>query len=222
MSTRDPEARYENQSQILDNFWTQRIKTLHTCLPGLITRYDPATKRARVQPALRLVMRNSAESFNQKSAAQIAGYKSVRRMGDIVEFALNKPAIINVPVRQCATGRYLVHQEIIDGDVCLLHFSERGIEKFKQNWGELSDPTVEAFFAERDGFCVPWGTEDINPVDSRGVVIQDAAGDTYVHLTGDTVTIRNGQSTITVGPDKITLDSPVVEIRGATDTLRVP
>ena len=219
MTIKDPDARYESARQAFEIFWRRKEKNLHTVFPGIVESYDPATKRARVQPALRLLLTMSETEFSNYSGP---APDRIQRQGNVVNFTVRKPPILNVPVLQPATGRYLVHHEILRGDPVLLLASERGIDNYKINWGKHADPVLGAFHQMRDCFAIPWGFEDIAPVSNQGVVIQDGAGDTYVHLVGDTITMKNGQSTITVGTDSITLDSPVVEIRGATDTLRVP
>ena len=138
MSNRDSDARYEKLPQALKFHFEQAIKDLHTVLPGLVRSYNPTTKRMVIQPSINLLMTNGR--------------------------SVEKPPIVNVPVMQRATGTHMMHHQIDPGDVCLLLFSERGLEKFKQRWGTLSDPTVENFFSEKDALAVPWGVETINPV----------------------------------------------------------
>ena len=219
MTIKDVDSRYESARQAFEIFWRRKEKNLHTVFPGIVERYDPETKRARIQPAIRLWLTMTETAFS-KYAGPAPDW--VRRQGNVVDFTIRKPPILNVPMLQPSTGRYLVHHEILPGDPCLLLASERGIENYKANFGKHADPVLGAFHQMKDCFAIPWGFEDIAPVSNQGVVIQDSEGDTYIHLTGDTITLRNGQSTITVAPDQITLDSPVIELRGASDTLRVP
>ena len=54
----------------------------------------------------------------------------------------------------------MIHQQINTGDVVLLVFNERGLEKFKVRWGQLSDPTMDGFFSERDALGYPLGRRE--------------------------------------------------------------
>ena len=184
MSNRDPDARYENLAQLLDFDFLQKAKTLiHTALPGIVREYDATTKRARVQPALRMTFTDGSE-------------------------AKEKPPILNIPVKQTATGGHMMHQQLDVEDVVLLVFSERGIEKFKAEWGSVSDPTIEGFFAEKDAWAIPWGVEDIDPVRSTGWVVQNQPGNAYISLDGDTIRIVTGNSSIVITPNEVLINSP--------------
>ena len=198
MSNRDPDVRYENLAQELDFDFQQKTKTLiHTALPGIVRHYDARTKRARVQPALRMLFTDGTP-------------------------AKEKPPILNVPVRQTATGAHMMHQQLDVGDVVLLVFNERGLEKFKQNWGTISDPTQEGFFAEKDAWAIPWGVENIEPVRSTGWLIQNASGTCYVSVDDDTIRMATGNSSFTLTPTSVNVRAGTITLQGDTDTLVIP
>ena len=186
MSNRLADSRYEQGDQalqfIMEQFVTHHV---HTAAPGIIRRYDPATKRAEVQPALRIRIRDAAGE----------------RLRD-------RLPIIDVPVRQTAVGGHMVHQAIQPGDVVLLVFSQRGLEYFKQAWGELSDWPNGALFEERDAMAIPWGREDIEPVRPTGWLIQNESGETYLSVDDDTIRLVTdaGDSSVVVAPDSITVE----------------
>ena len=197
MSNRDPDSRYRNPSQIFGFTWLQQAKALlHTCAPGIVREYDPTTKRARVQPAVKQMIDMPDEEGNP----------------NIVN--MEKPPILDVPVRQNATGAHLEHHQIDEGDVVLLCFTERGIEKFKVLWGELSDPPVEAFYSERDAMAIPWGVETIAPVRETGWLVQNETGSCYVSVDNTTIRLITDQSMATLVPGSITLENG-----GSTATL---
>ena len=182
MSNRDPDGRYGGARQTLPFAVKQWVREIvHTSVPGIVRAYDSTTKRAQVQPALRAVYTDGREP-----AA--------------------RPPIVDVPVRQLGTGGWLQHQAIVAGDVVLLLFSQRGIESFKETWGELSNPTSGILFEERDAMAIPWGSEDVVPVADTGIVMQSADGETYVSLQEDAVTVRRAGTTITVADDKVVID----------------
>ena len=183
MSNRDPDGRYGGARQTLPFAVKQWVREIvHTSVPGIVRAYDSTTKRAQVQPALRAVYTDGREP-----AA--------------------RPPIVDVPVRQLGTGGWLQHQAIVAGDVVLLLFSQRGIESFKENWGELSDPTSGILFEERDAVAIPWGLENVVPVADTGIVLQSADGETYVSLQEDAVTVRRAGTTITIADDKVVIET---------------
>ena len=201
MSNRDPDIRYETLAQALRFDWIQNAKLLlHTVTPGLVRAYDPETKRARVQPAIRRLMVEDGE-----------------------ESTLDRPPILDVPLRQPATGTHLQHHQIDEGDVVLLCFSERGIEKFKAQWGELSDPPRESCFAERDALAIPWGVETITPVRSTGWIVQNESGSCYLSLDQTIIRGITGASSVIVRPSNIELDtgSSNILMESSTTTLTV-
>ena len=182
-TNRDPEARYDRQlAQVVEQWWEEVRKTFHTSMPGMVHAYDAATKRAKVQPAFTLKLK--------------AG------QGEVV-----RPPILNVPLRQTATGGHMVHQQVDAGDVVLLVFAERGLDRFKAAWGELATPGV-AFMSERDAMAVPWGVETITPVVPTGWVVQNTSGDTFISLQGpdQTVTVEAGGNRVVVTAEKIVLE----------------
>ena len=203
MSTRDPDARYENLTQVVEYWWSEKIKTLHTDIPGIVRAYDPLTKRARIQPALHLLLTDGSE--------------------------VEKPPILDVPLRQTATGGHMVHQQVDEGDIVLLIFSERGLEKFKEVW-TLAAPGLGAVMAERDAMAIPWGIETIAPVVETGWVAQSADGITFFSLQGADQTITaqveaqtnvllEGQSqtiTITCGDNQVIITPGKVVIEVST------
>ena len=177
MSARDPDARYHDPAQSVPFIIERWAKeNIHTCTFGRITEYDAATKRCKVQPVLRTTFFSDRE-------------------------AVEKRPILNVPLRQPSTGRHLMHHEIRDGDVAVVLFTQRGIEQFKEQWGEISDPPPEAFFAERDAIAMPWGAEDIPPVRETGWLVQNEDGMTYISLDGEVIEVFSGETHVTVNRD---------------------
>ena len=193
LSNRDSEVRYERPEQAIPFAIQQMIRGLvHTGMPGIVRAYDPRTKRARVQPAIRTRLRAT-----EKDEARL----------------VDKQPILNVPLRQPATGDHMVHHQVDEGDVVWLFFSERGLAQFKAQWGEISDPTVGCYFAMGDAVAVPWGVEDIMPVRTTGWLVQSRSGESYISLDGDTVRLVTGGSSIVMTPDTITVRAPTVNFQ---------
>ena len=164
MSNRNPESRNERPEQVIAWAIEQYVRAnVHTHMPGIVLAYNPATKRAKIQPAIRTRLRPTPANPNPG--------------------LIDKPPIVDVPVRQTATGGYMVHHEVGAGDVVLLMFTERGIDQFKAAWGRLADPSIGAYFDMRDAMAILWGEEDIEPVHDTGIIMQNRAGNSYIWLS---------------------------------------
>lgn len=108
----------------------------------------------------------------------------------------------------------MVHHEIRDGDDVLLIFSDRGLEQYKAQWGEISDPPPESYFSERDALAIPWGKGNIMPVRTTGWLVQTEDGAVYLSLDSDTVRIVSGQTSITMVGDDLTIIAPSATVQG--------
>ena len=198
-SNRNPENRYERPEQVIPWAMEQWCRlNLNTALPGIVQSYDAVTKRAKVQPALRTTFhpvedRESPTGFTQPAPEP-------------------KPPIVNVPMRQCATGGHLQHHAIQAGDAVLLIFAQRGIQQFKETWA-LADPARGAFFDMQDAMAIPWGSESIVPVRETGILWQNADGSAYVSLDGDDIRLVTGESSVTLTPAEVTLRARQVTIQ---------
>lgn len=89
------------------------LKNLHTCLPGIIHSFNPATQTAEVQPAIKRV-------FSEKGA-------------------VNLPLCVDVPVCFPGGGDFYLTFPIKPGDECILVFSERCIDGWAID-GAISEP----------------------------------------------------------------------------------
>lgn len=190
MTNRNPDIAYRQLHQVLRFAFEQMCKDLHTLIPGIVRKYDPSTKRASVQIALNMLV---GDPENYKSMA--------------------RPVIPNVPVIHPSAGGFTLNLPIQIGDAVVLGFSERGIENFKTSFA-VSDPTLEAFHAERDAVAFPgFGALEITPVQG-GLSIQKNDGSQYILLN------ENGDITVqTTGT--ITLRGNSIRIEGTSDTLVV-
>lgn len=86
-----------------------RLKDLHTCMPGVIVAFDPATQTAQVQPAVQRI-------FTEKGA-------------------VNLPVCVDVPVQFPGGGDFFLTFPVKAGDECILWFSERAIDNWHTTGG---------------------------------------------------------------------------------------
>lgn len=103
---------------------------INTAIPGIVERYDHAKQMADVQPCLK------------------------RKYADGRIQAL--PIIPNVPVCHPRAGKAIVHMPIKKGDVVLLIFSQRSVDKWLSEGGVV-DPNDTRKFHLTDGFAIPGG-----------------------------------------------------------------
>lgn len=99
----------DNHDSALD----AKLKDLHTCLPGIISKFDPATQTAEVQPAIRRI-------FTEVGA-------------------VNLPLCVDVPVCFPGGGDWFFTFPVQVGDECILVFSERCIDGWAID-GQISEP----------------------------------------------------------------------------------
>ena len=177
MSNRDPDSPYNRLSQALDFHFGQSIKNVHTALPGIVSSYDRATKRAVVQPAL---------NIRATSGQMIA-----------------RAPVVDVPVIFPAGGSFIIQFPLTAGDAVMLIVSERGLDQFKQGF-VVSNPPARVCMRESDAVAIPGFGESTNqPADNDALTIQTADGETYISLKPDDIRVK--AATITLEGD-VTVD----------------
>ena len=183
MSNRNPEIDNSALSDVLDFWLEQRLKTwVHTALPGAIVEYDGPTKRAIVQPQIRLRLTDGSE--------------------------MRLPPIVNVPVVHGGGGGLAAHYPLKREDKVMLIFSERGLTTFKQLWAEAT-PDLDKLFDRQDAVAFPWSTaKDITIVDNDAITLQTDDGEDYVAFKRGQFFVKIGRSTIDMTDTDILLDSP--------------
>lgn len=179
MSNLNAEQRYETLSEALSFIFEQRFKGIYTCLPGIIVSYDPSTKRAAVQPALRRILTDDSEQ--------------------------QLPIITNVPVCFPTGGGFSLLFPVAPGDTCVLVFSQRGIENFKETY-EQEKPD-EGLLDLNDAIAIMgFGPLSLTPASSSGVSLQSDDGDNSIVIEPGKVIIET--------TSKVTINSPEVDIIG--------
>lgn len=103
------------------------LKNVHTCMPGIIVNFDPATQTAQVQPAIKRIF--------------------------IEAGAVNLPVCIDVPVLFPGGGDFFLTFPVKAGDECILLFSERAIDLWFFT-GEVSPPAEYRLHDLSDGMAI--------------------------------------------------------------------
>lgn len=116
--------------EVLGAWQAAQMEGMHTCLPGIFISYEGhATRKARVQPAVRLELGT----------------------GPILEI----PPIDGVPVVFPSSSESSLLFPIKPGDGCLLMFSEAGIGNYLASRGVVSDPDDQSRFSLTDAIAIP-------------------------------------------------------------------
>ena len=198
MSTQNPELDYSNLTDVLDFVVDEKLKQIHTAMPGRIVDYDPRTKRATVQPAIDWLMTDG----------------STRR----------RPVISNVPVMQPSAGGMTVLLPVRQGDPVMLLVSERGLTEFKRSLQE-SRPDVSRFFSLGDSVALlGFGAREIGPAYTDAVCIQAEDNSSHIALREDGRTEIYNEASTRVrtttarieAESEIVLDAPSITIRGGS------
>lgn len=136
-----------------------RLFDLHTCLPGIVEKYNKAKNTVDVTPAL----------------------KRKYETGDIVQ----QPVILNIPVAFPRGGKFSITHPIKKGDSVILVFSERSLDVWKKNGG-IVDPQDPRKFNVTDAFAIPGGYPETSPVvGASETAVRILNGDALIELTED-------------------------------------
>ena len=172
MSNLRSDQEYDRPTTALKFILRQWSKNLHTCLPGIVEDFDPATRRARVQPAVQKLMTDG-------------GLK-------------DRPPVINVPVVFFGGGPFTSLAPLAAGDAVLLLFSQQGLSHFKAAFAK-SPPSGARRFALTDAIAMPgFGPVSITPASEDGLVLgQKTDGTTSVVIDPDgnvTINVPDGKN----------------------------
>jgi hypothetical protein len=156
-----------------------RLFDLHTCMPGLVESYDPATGFASISPCP----------------------KRKYTSGDLVDL----PVLNNVPVvmPRAAGGAAYIHVPLAKGDPVLIVFAERSIDAWKTAGGKY-DPNDPRKHHLSDAFALPGGyakaASRMQAATAGDIVV--ANGDATLKVKADkSIEADNGKGKMTIGAD---------------------
>jgi hypothetical protein len=107
-----------------------RLKELHTSMPGIIQSFDAVSQTASVQPAVKRIFKTTEEDVEILTPVDL-------------------PILINVPVHFPRGGGYSMTFPVKKGDECLLEFCERSIDNWYRT-GEVKEPLDRRFHSLSD------------------------------------------------------------------------
>jgi len=176
-----------------------RIKDLHTSMPGIIVSFDAATQTATVQPAIRRVFITRDETIQILSPTDL-------------------PVLINVPIIYPRGGGFSLTFPVAVDDECLIVFCERSIDNWHTNGG-INDPLARRFHALSDAVAHVGLSSLPNVVpnyDAVNAQLRSDSSNAVVSLADATINIdATGQITITSGAN-VTVNAPSITLNGDT------
>lgn len=142
-----------------------RLKDLHTAMPGIIETFDPVTQTASVQPA---IMRIFSTDDGEK----------------VITTPAALPLLINVPVQYPRGGGFSLTFPVSPGDECLLVFSERALDSWHQ-FGGVQRPSQRRFHHLSDATAfvgLSSAPRKIGSYNANSVELRNDAGDQFIQL----------------------------------------
>lgn len=185
--------------QLLDQAIDSALIDMHTCMPGIVESYDATKQTVNVRPAIK-------RKYDD---------------GTLVE----RPLIPDVPVYFPKGGGFSITHPIKKNDDVLLIFSERSLERWKNEAGVV-DPRDSRKFHLSDAFCFPTGGRDINTipgakenllriVNDKGEIQIDENGEIIVKSTGQRIFLKNDNCSVELQA------SGLVELKNAVGKIRI-
>lgn len=111
-----------------------RLKDLHTAMPGIVESFNSEEQTVTVQPAIKRIFKTTQEDIEILTPVDL-------------------PILINVPIVYPRGGGYSMTFPISKGDECLLVFSERSIDNWHVNGGSKK-PTARRFHSLSDACAI--------------------------------------------------------------------
>ena len=154
---KDDEKKNRRMTEALNTILAEWRKGLYTAMPATIASYNPSTKRADVQPAIRTQLREGEPIL--------------------------KPVLTNIPVLFPSGGGWaLAFNNLPAGEPVMLLFSQRGIGHFKKSYG-VENPSGGVMQMDGAVAIAGFGALSIAPPD--GIALQNDNGTIKVDLSDD-------------------------------------
>ena len=173
-------------SAALDNFQSQ----LHTAIPCIVKRYDPATRSGDILPAVKTLLRDGR--------------------------VLSKPLIQSVPFVMPGGGGAFISLPVQVGDTVLALFSERSIDQWVHGDGSEADPEDYRKHNISDAIAIvglyPYSKS--LPTSGEDVIISYAKTLITIKKSGDLEIKVNGNAKITA--QNVELNATDVNIKSGT------
>lgn len=201
----------DDLSRLLNEFFDYSMTDVHTAFPGVVVKYDAATRRADIQPSIKRKMPDG--SF------------------------LELPIIPEAPVLFFGTKKYTVHIPLEKDDEVLIIATERALDAWKSKGGKGIEEKDTRRFELMDCIAIP-GLQPVDfiPVSEAGLNIVHKTkpdGDLIsqvtmdddkikmhykekcvIEMSSDLLTADNGKVSVKLNGDKAAVKGADVELNG--------
>lgn len=158
-----------------------RLKDVHTALPGVVQSFDPERQTAQVQPAIKRIYTTAGP--------------------------VDLPMCLDVPVHFPHGGDFYITWPVTEGDECLLIFSERCIDRWFVQ-GNTQEPDEYRMHDMSDGFALvgfnslPKVIEDFQ---TDGIDIRNKDRSAFAKVADDLIemNLNDGETLIEMTPGLI-------------------
>lgn len=196
--------RKSNTTELMRRSFIELMKDVGTSIPGHVLAFDPSTQLAQIQIGIQRV--------------------------DVNGEAFEPAPLIECPVYFAGGNEWLIEHKVVEGDECLVVFSQRCIDAWKDSGGIAVNP-IARYHSMNDACVLPGLRSQVNAISNfanNGLRLRNGDASVYLWLKDDnTVEITNGTTTFTLAPDgtntltngsgTITMESGgTVDINGAT------
>lgn len=150
----------------------RELMDVHTALPGEVEEYDATTRRARVVPAVPLLLDDGS--------------------------AMERPPVVDVPVIFPSGGGLSLLFPLSHGEPVLLIFSQRGLDSWKIGY-RRGPPSRGPIFDLSDAMALAgFGALTTAPVSATGAALQtdDGAASVVVEPSGEVNIVAAGPVTV--------------------------
>lgn len=172
---------------------TNRLKDVHTAMPGIIVAFNGADQIAQVQPAIRRIFSTGDQDVEILTPADL-------------------PVLINVPVIFPQGGGFSLTFPVGVGDECLILFAERSIDNWHESGG-VQNPQAWRMHNLSDAICfvgMNSKPKKISNFDPTNVQLRDESGVTNF-------TIRPDQKIEINVPVELIVNAPLTTWTGDID-----
>ena len=171
MSNINREIDFGNLTTALDFVFSQAFKDVHTCLPGIVESYTGTTRRAKIIPAIQLLLTDESK--------------------------VTRSPIVDVPVVFPSGGGFTLLFPLKKDDSVLLVFSQRGLTDFKKSFKEAS-PEPMRILSEIDAIAIPgFGALSVTLATTTGAALQKENADTYIKIESNSIELKATNVTVT-------------------------
>ena len=174
---------------LLDAAIENKLKDVHTAVPGIIHSFDKDAQTAEVQPAIQRIYTDAG--------------------------AMDLPLCLDVPVHfPTGMGKFHITWPVDEGDECLLIFSERCIDRWFAQGG-TQEPDEYRMHDLSDGFAIVGFnslTRSIQDFQTDGIDIRGPDRATFVTVKEDEIDVH--APTVNMSGDVCNIEFGQINLKG--------